>query len=61
MYSETGLRFIAAWPHCDLLNAATAEDIAISLAFLHISEVLVITAESGEAENVCRKLLPGCQ
>ena len=35
MYSETGLRFIAAWPHCDLLNAATAEDIAISLASTH--------------------------
>lgn len=35
IYSETGLRFIAAWPHCEMLNDATIEDVALSLASTH--------------------------
>lgn len=35
LYSETGLRFIAAWPHCDMLAGATADEIAASMASTH--------------------------
>jgi len=34
MYSENGLKFISQWPHCDMIKAATVDDIANSFAFI---------------------------
>lgn len=35
LYSETGLCFVAAWPHCDMLTDATVDEIAASMASTH--------------------------
>lgn len=35
LYSETGLSFVAAWPHCDMLANATVDEIAASMASTH--------------------------
>ncbi len=34
MYSENGLKFISQWPHCDMIKAATVDDIANSFALI---------------------------